>query len=249
MTSAAAALLRAQPSEEDRLRAELDRQRHRFQVLLVDFENAQTDLTAKRREIAGLKAKIKTLEAPDELNAKLEQQAAAVFDYWNWRCKNGRAREFTDERRKAVFARLAARPVADLFTAVDGAYAHPYVDKTGKKFNELELICRNGSKFDSFFERGERYADEQAERDEELAQKIDAFNQAHGFSPENNIFGSPPGVRPIECWGCGRCFDGNRRFHGDPLRLPYCDNDCRAAYEARQQPRETSALRLVEAAA
>lgn len=235
--SAAAALLHRQPSDAvERLERELERQRGRFQALLIDYENAQVDLAVKRREIGALKAKVSRLETPeDPVNAKLAQHAQVVFDYWNARCKSGRAREFTEERRKAVLARLAARPVADIFIAIDGASAFPFIDKSGKKHNELELICRNGSKFDSFYERGERYWEQENTR---IAEQLDRFNAKHRLPLDNNLFGPPPGVQLVDCWGCKTSFDGSTR----PAGRPYCSATCQAEHNSRPQ------LRLVEAA-
>jgi hypothetical protein len=37
--------------------------------------------------------------------------------------------------------------------AIDGAAAQPFVNEAGKVFDDLELICRSGSKLEGFIDR------------------------------------------------------------------------------------------------
>jgi hypothetical protein len=87
--------------------------------------------------------------------------AAAVrdlFAYWQERCDHQQAK-FTRDRRSKVEARMReGYTVEEIRAAIDGAAASPFVNPEGKKFDDLELICRNGSKLEDFKSRAEHSA-------------------------------------------------------------------------------------------
>jgi hypothetical protein len=79
-----------------------------------------------------------------------------VFAYWQERCNHPQAK-LTNDRRARVKARLNEDyTVAEIKRGIDGAAEHPFVDPvTGTVFDDLELICRNGSKLENFIARAE----------------------------------------------------------------------------------------------
>lgn len=87
--------------------------------------------------------------------------AAAVrnlFAYWQERCGHEQAK-FTRDRRSKVEARMReGYTVDEIRQAIDGASAAPFINPEGKKFDDLELICRNGSKLEDFKSRAEQAA-------------------------------------------------------------------------------------------
>lgn len=136
-----------------RLRRDLEQMSKRFKSLLVDFENLQVDLTIKRREVTTLRNEVAKRDRQDPVNQALHHESEAVFAYWKLRCRPG-ARVFGDKRRKAVLARLrdGYTPV-DMCHGIDGACEDAFVDSKGKRHDDLELICRDEVKLDSFIQR------------------------------------------------------------------------------------------------
>jgi hypothetical protein len=94
---------------------------------------------------------------PTELAPKIHEIAA----YWRERCNHPKAK-LDPKRYRAVRARLICRDqdesvddrVAYIKQAIDGA-AHAALvnERTGEPYNDLELICRNEVKLDSFARR------------------------------------------------------------------------------------------------
>jgi hypothetical protein len=79
--------------------------------------------------------------------------ARRVFAHWQTVCQHPTAK-FTGDRRSKVEARLREGfSEADLIAAVDGAARAPFVNDQGKTFDDLELICRTGSKVEGFMKR------------------------------------------------------------------------------------------------
>jgi hypothetical protein len=76
-----------------------------------------------------------------------------IFDYWRRRCAHPTAKP-TRERREKVAARLRdGYTVEQIRTGIDGAARGAFVNDSGKRFDDLELICRTGSKLESFIDR------------------------------------------------------------------------------------------------
>lgn len=76
-----------------------------------------------------------------------------LFDYWRHACGHRDALPSKD-RLSAIGARLReGYREQDIRRAIDGAARAPFVNANGKHFDELELICRNGSKLEDFMAR------------------------------------------------------------------------------------------------
>lgn len=90
-------------------------------------------------------------------NAPVEADASTVrelFSLWQERCSHENAK-FTDGRRRKITARLRdGYTPDDIRVAIEGAANAPFV-KDGKRFDDIELVCRNGEKLELFMERGQ----------------------------------------------------------------------------------------------
>jgi hypothetical protein len=86
-------------------------------------------------------------------------EAKEVFDYWVQRMGKGPQTRFTKDRKQKVEARLREGYTPDeLKLAIDGCAGsafHMGDNEDGKKHNDLELICRKGSKVEQFMERAQ----------------------------------------------------------------------------------------------
>lgn len=83
-------------------------------------------------------------------------QTRRIFAYWQQRCDHPRAK-LTADRMSKVLARLRdGYTQADIFTAIDGAAEHAFVNSdTGQRYDDLSLICRDGAKLEGFIQRGQ----------------------------------------------------------------------------------------------
>ncbi len=93
-----------------------------------------------------------TLTAPE---ARAPDPALQVFEYWvKVMGKPASRTRFDKKRRTAVERQLAAGlTVADLCKAIDGCKRDPFSmgeNNRGKKYDDLELICRNATKVEEF---------------------------------------------------------------------------------------------------
>ena len=97
---------------------------------------------------------IKAIEEVSAGASSHAQEAKSLFQYWLSRMRKGPTCKFTQERRRAVIARLRDGYTPDqIRAAIDGCSLSPWnmgQNDSGKLFNDLELICRNGSKLESF---------------------------------------------------------------------------------------------------
>lgn len=76
-----------------------------------------------------------------------------LFVYWQRTCGHPQALP-TRERRSKVKARLKDGYTPEqIRTAIDGAARAAFVADNGKRFDDLELICRTGAKLEDFIER------------------------------------------------------------------------------------------------
>jgi hypothetical protein len=76
-----------------------------------------------------------------------------LFEYWQERCDH-RSALLTAERKAKVEARLReGRTPEDIRKGIDGAARSPFISPEGKRFDDLELICRSGSKLEDFMGR------------------------------------------------------------------------------------------------
>lgn len=103
---------------------------------------------------------------------KHDDDVKKLFDYWRDQCGHPNAK-LTADRRTKIKARLRdGYSEADIRTAINGAAQAAYVDENGKRFDDLELICRNGSKLEDFINR----ADQNGARQQTTAEWVAAFN-------------------------------------------------------------------------
>lgn len=126
------------------------RMKARMESAIIDSENAEIALRVERRKVKNL---LKELE-----QRQLEHVRAAdvevVFLYWRTACKHERA-VLGAKRRKAIAARLDdGYAVSELKLAIDGAAADAFVNGKGKRFDDIDLICRDEVKLEDFMERG-----------------------------------------------------------------------------------------------
>jgi hypothetical protein len=122
----------------------------KFDGLLVDFENAEVELRAKRREITRLKSELAT-QNEQMVEAPL---ISAIFDYWRLQCRKGRKSvKLGDKRRAAVKGRLRdGYTPKQIRIAIDGAVVGAF-EKDGRRFDDLELICRDEVTLERFIAR------------------------------------------------------------------------------------------------
>ena len=110
-----------------------------------------------RRIAAGApgQATLPGMPAAPEPGQSTQDAAKRLFVYWQQRCDHKTAK-LTPERARAVIGRLRqGYTEAEIRKAIDGAAEAAYQnDDSGKKYDDLELICRNGTKLESFIERG-----------------------------------------------------------------------------------------------
>ncbi len=82
--------------------------------------------------------------------------AMELFRYWQRECEHTAARP-TPERLTKVVARLRdGYTAAEIRKAIDGAKHSAFENDGGKRYDDLELICRNGTKLEDFIARGQK---------------------------------------------------------------------------------------------
>lgn len=82
--------------------------------------------------------------------------AMELFRYWQRECDHAAARP-TPERLTKVVARLRdGYSPAEIRKAIDGAKHSAFENDDGRRYDDLELICRNGTKLEQFIERGQK---------------------------------------------------------------------------------------------
>jgi hypothetical protein len=95
--------------------------------------------------------------APEAPPASAAQKEVAVrlFAYWQVKTDHRSAKP-SPERIRAVVSRLRdGYSESEIRKAIDGAAAAPYVNQeSGHRYDDLTLICRNGSKLEDFIARG-----------------------------------------------------------------------------------------------
>ena len=95
-------------------------------------------------------------------NAELRSAVLECFAFWQERCNHQQA-QLDGKRRRTVETCLKARQrhhsgdlqqaVLDVRQAIDGAAVGAYVNEQGKRFDDIELICRNVAKLEDFMAR------------------------------------------------------------------------------------------------
>ncbi len=80
---------------------------------------------------------------------------AELFAFWQEATRHPQAK-LTDERRRKIRQRLdEGYTVEQIRQAIRGAAVGAFVDERGKRYDDLELICRNGTKLESFIDRAD----------------------------------------------------------------------------------------------
>lgn len=83
-----------------------------------------------------------------------------LFGFWREKCAHPKA-ILTEERRRKIQRRLSeGYTEAQIRTAIEGAAKAPFVNDAGQRFDDIELICRSGSKLESFIRRAEEVQDD-----------------------------------------------------------------------------------------
>lgn len=102
-----------------------------------------------QQTLPGLPAPVKSLEDGHKI------AVGRLFSYWQQKCEHPNAKP-TAERMRAIIARLReGYAEVEIRKAIDGAAAAAYVsEENGQKYDDLTLICRSGSKLESFISRG-----------------------------------------------------------------------------------------------
>lgn len=125
-----------------------------------DFELARVSIAGIHSRLVNRNAQgaLPGIEAPAERVKRDEGRQHAVvrlFAYWQARCDH-KAAKLTPERARAIMSRLRdGYSEGELRKAIDGAAVAAYVNEdNGHRFDDLTLICRNGSKLESFINRG-----------------------------------------------------------------------------------------------
>jgi uncharacterized protein YdaU (DUF1376 family) len=115
-------------------------------------------------EETGSKAKHKTLTTKQKpltnnhktvsIDNNLSDKADAIFNYWVGVMGKSNTAKFITKRERAVKARLKeGYSVDDIKLAIDGCKRSPWhqgQNNDHKVFDDLELICRDGAKLESF---------------------------------------------------------------------------------------------------
>ena len=118
----------------------------------IHAARAKTTDTSKHRPVADMR----------------KQVAMRLFTYWKEQCDHPRAKP-TAERARCIVARLKdGYTEADIRAGIDGAAVAAHVnDDTGQRYDDITLICRNGSKLEGFIARaGSSVSDVDAAVDE-----------------------------------------------------------------------------------
>lgn len=98
---------------------------------------------------------IEPSEEPSSSSSELDDAAFfhQVFDHWTTTCGHLNAKPTRDRRAKVIARQREGYTLDDIKRAIDGAAVGAFVNDAGKRFDDLELICRNGSKLESFIAR------------------------------------------------------------------------------------------------
>ena len=133
----------------------------RFASSQDEVANSPHELASPQDEVASSPHEIKKepkKKEPKEETKTLSSPTSstvvhAVFSYWQEALNHPQAR-LTPEREKAIRARLKEGYTFDQITqAIDGCRASPFhrgQNERSQAYDDLTLICRNGSKLESF---------------------------------------------------------------------------------------------------
>ena len=107
--------------------------------------------------IRDLDVEIETDVEVEKKNTNVEPRSTVLscFTYWQEKCGHPQAKLTTDRRRKIAARLREGYTEADIRKAIDGAARAAFVNDDGKRFDDIELICRSGSKLESFMARAD----------------------------------------------------------------------------------------------
>jgi hypothetical protein len=130
---------------------------HETQQRLIaeqDLGRAERKLRDAWREVERLKTEVAKREKGDADFGVAE----AIFRYWVAQLeKNAKTTTFGEKRRKAVLARLHEGYTPQyICRAIDGLAMSVYTAPGGKRFDDLELVCRDEVQVESRYELAER---------------------------------------------------------------------------------------------
>jgi len=81
------------------------------------------------------------------------QLVADLFAYWQQQCHHPNA-VLDDKRKRRIDERLkSGRTPDEIRAAIDGAARNAYINQSGVKHDDIELICRDDSKLELFIQR------------------------------------------------------------------------------------------------
>jgi hypothetical protein len=118
----------------------------------ADLRGAERELRRVRREVSGLRAEL----SRQRNNSPEAYRAKAIFRYWKARCGKTDRNVFGEKRQKMVLARLKEHDAQYIARAIDGAAVGAFIGDNGVKHDDLELICRDETKLERFYELAER---------------------------------------------------------------------------------------------
>lgn len=129
---------------------------HTYPTVYLDSDSdSDLDFDSEENQDDGKAAdKAKTAEAKKELQSQID----VIFAYWQATLKKER-HTLTDQRSKAIAARLKKYSVDQILRAIDGCACSPHHmgnNDTGTEYNDIELICRNDTKLEGFIEKAEK---------------------------------------------------------------------------------------------
>lgn len=120
----------------------LNEQAREYEAKVESLNSALASAWSKARK---LREEMIALASPQEVMPLILQ----VFDHWRHRCCHMDCM-LTDDRRLAVAGMIRAGYEWPAFEeAIEGAAVDAF-EKRGVRYDDLELICRNGKTFDSF---------------------------------------------------------------------------------------------------
>ena len=116
-------------------------------------------------------------------------EISELFAAWQQQCGHPHAK-LTSDRRTKIRARLNdGYTVEEIRQAIGGAAAAAYVDDRGKRHDDIELICRSGSRLEAFMGRvspprkrsGSAFTIEQKRRDAGMCEGCGKREPTSGF--------------------------------------------------------------------
>ena len=148
-----------QPSKEKVL-AEREQKAARQQRWRSGQADASVDALVDASVDGGVDALVSTDPNPNPNpnhtnTSSLRSDVVECFAYWQEQCGHPHAKLTTERKRRIEQRRKDGYTVQQIRKAIEGAARRPFVNDQGKRFDDIELICRNGSKLEDFMSRAE----------------------------------------------------------------------------------------------